>query len=88
MGTSLIRISVIANRSHASDYCNISDIEEFPKTNEVLLLETSSKVELKQASRFSSNQNIQNKSANIGKIAKVSERRIRDEHHPVFPMVS
>jgi hypothetical protein len=83
MGTNILKISVIANRSSKSKSSN----DNSEKTNEFLLLETPSKASVKQSSQFSLGQSIIDKAAKIGKIAKLSNRKIRDER-PVFSAVS
>jgi hypothetical protein len=93
MGTNILRISVIANRSnnnnnHSDNTDSSEKKSSSVRTNEFLLLETPSKAQLKERSpQFSFGQSIFSKAANIGKLAKLSERKIRDER-PVFSMVS
>lgn len=88
MGTSLIRISVIASRSGNSESDNNkNNPEEDPvKTNECHLLETPP-ASIKHNTQFSLSQSILQKAAKIGKFAKVSDRRSKDER-PVFSTVS
>ncbi|KAL7047137.1 hypothetical protein ACKWTF_002805 [Chironomus riparius] len=82
MGTSLIRISVIASRSGNSESDNKNDQEYTEKTNECHLLETPP-ASIKHNTKFSLTSSLLQKAAKIGKFAKVSDRRSQDER-PVF----
>lgn len=93
MGTSLIRISVIANRSTRSEIDGNNNFDRDDnnhpdKTNEDHLLETPpASVKYKRSTEFSLARGFLTTAAKIGKFAKLSERRIRDER-PVIPSVS
>jgi hypothetical protein len=87
MGTSLIRISVIASRSGKSESDNkTNNPEDTERTNECHLLETPP-ASIKHNTQFSLGRSLLQKAANIGKFAKVSDRRSNDER-PVFSSVS
>jgi Ras-related protein Rab-32 len=87
MGTSLIRISVIASRSGTSESDNKNNPEDTEKTNECHLLETPP-ASIKHNTQFSLTSSILQKAAKIGKFAKVSDRRSQDDHSSVFSSVS
>ena len=88
MGTSLIRISVIANRTRISESDNNNNNPEdtAAKTNECHLLETPP-ASIKHNTQFTFSRSVLITAANIGKLAKFSERRVKDEG-PVFSSVS
>lgn len=86
MGTSLIRVSVIASRSGKSESDNKNNPEDTEKTNECHLLETPP-ASINHNTEFSLSRSILQKAANIGKFARVSDRRSKDER-PVFSSVS
>lgn len=86
MGTALL--GIVARRRNDTDLNNNSEVGECAyKSKQVLLLETPP-LGIRHTSKTNLRPELLSEAAKIGKIARIPERKIRDEHQQVIVKVS